>query len=158
MEYDLTEPNKWTCSLPEMLLVRGFNQSSRVVSQNQEKKKKRHIKWFCCWTETGHVLLWRNVGDIRTWDGKQHRKLYSELVSCSYSTWKIRVLREMQSEVIGFQWKIDTIKNLARGHFVVIWPKSFLFFPCSEKLSMAELKNNWFYFLDGLLNLLDGYY
>ena len=35
------------------------------------------------------------------------------LVSCSYSTWKIRVLREMQSEDIGFQWKIDTIKKLS---------------------------------------------
>ena len=77
------------------------------------KGKKTFKKWFCCWKETGHVLLWRNVGDIRTWDGKQHRKLYSELVSCSYSTWKIRVLREMQSEDIGFQWKIDTIKKLS---------------------------------------------
>ena len=114
MDYYLTEPNKWTCSLPEMLLVRGFNQSSRVVSQNQEKKKKRHIKWFCCWTETGHVLLWRNVGDIRTWDGKQHRKL--DLIGCCCTIWKIGVSQVMQTEVevIKFQLKMDCMKILAR--------------------------------------------
>lgn len=40
------------------------------------------------------------------------------LISCSCSTWKVGALPVKQTEVqvIGFQSKIDAMKNLARGH------------------------------------------
>jgi hypothetical protein len=82
------------------------------------KGKKTFKKWFCCWKETGHVLLWRNVGDIRTWDGKQQRNLHSELnllllwhledmniASYADRSWCCRISVE------------NRMKILARGHF-----------------------------------------
>lgn len=50
-----------------------------------------------------------------------------ELNGCSHRTWKIRVLAVMQPEeveVTACQWKIDSVKTLARGHLCNILAKN----------------------------------
>jgi hypothetical protein len=49
----------------------------------------------------------------------------------------------MQTEVqaMGFWWKIDPMKNLARSQLCsILIQKSFVFCPCPQKLRPTELK------------------
>jgi hypothetical protein len=49
------------------------------------------------------------------------------LIGCSHRTWKIGVLTVLQPEevqVIVCQWKIDFVRNLARGHLCDILAKN----------------------------------
>lgn len=77
MECVLGVSTKSTCSLPELLLVREFNYSKREASKNKKNCTSKVI--FFLLQQPWNVFFWKNVEDIRTLDGKIHRKLSTEL-------------------------------------------------------------------------------
>ena len=148
MGCDLTEPCKTNITWDASAQRKPSQQQSCKVEQQQQQQQL--FQKLILLLDRISGLFWRNMENIRNWDGKIVESCTWSLIGSSHRVWKIGVLTVMQPhevEVILFQWKRDW-KTLGRGHFCDILAKkkkkqkTFVLGLCPEILSRSNKQTN----------------